>query len=99
MTDFLIAGRVFGIAISSSHRLLQRSGRDSQGGSSPSSKIGISDDEWTIAEVLKQKNYSTAIYGRRVAPGHHPQFLPTAWLRRLLWPAVLKRHGFTSRTC
>lgn len=46
----------------------------------PKSTIGIHDDEWTIAEVLKQKGYATAIYGKWHL-GHHPQFLPT-------------RHGF-----
>ncbi len=46
----------------------------------PQSRIGISDDEMTIAEVLKQAGYATAIYGKWHL-GHHPQFLPT-------------RHGF-----
>lgn len=46
----------------------------------PKSNIGIHDDEMTIAEVLKQKGYATAIYGKWHL-GHHPQFLPT-------------RHGF-----
>jgi arylsulfatase A-like enzyme len=46
----------------------------------PTSKIGISDDEMTIAQVLKQQGYATAIYGKWHL-GHHPQFLPT-------------RHGF-----
>ena len=46
----------------------------------PTSKNGIHDNETTIAEVLKQRNYATAIYGKWHL-GHHPQFLPT-------------RHGF-----
>ena len=46
----------------------------------PASKNGISDKEMTIAQVLKQKGYATAIYGKWHL-GHHPQFLPT-------------RHGF-----
>ena len=46
----------------------------------PKSTVGISDDEMTIAEVLKQRGYATAIYGKWHL-GHHPQFLPT-------------RHGF-----
>lgn len=46
----------------------------------PASKIGISDKEMTIAQVLKPKGYATAIYGKWHL-GHHPQFLPT-------------RHGF-----
>lgn len=41
---------------------------------------GINAREMTIAEVLKQRGYATAIYGKWHL-GHHPQFLPT-------------RHGF-----
>jgi len=46
----------------------------------PKSQHGISDSEATIAQVVKQKDYSTAIFGKWHL-GHHPQFLPT-------------RHGF-----
>ena len=46
----------------------------------PGSKIGISDKEMIIPQVLKQRGYATAIYGKWHL-GHHPQFLPT-------------RHGF-----
>jgi arylsulfatase A len=46
----------------------------------PGSKIGISDDERTIAQVLKPRGYTTAIFGKWHL-GHHPRFLPT-------------RHGF-----
>ena len=46
----------------------------------PGAKHGISDDELTIAELVKQQGYATAIYGKWHL-GHHPQFLPT-------------RHGF-----
>ena len=46
----------------------------------PTAKHGISDNEVTIAQMLKTKGYSTAIYGKWHL-GHHPQFLPT-------------RHGF-----
>ena len=46
----------------------------------PSSQIGISADEETIAEVLKKKGYATAIYGKWHL-GVQEQFLPT-------------RHGF-----
>ncbi len=42
----------------------------------PNAKHGISDNETTIAEVLKTKGYATAIYGKWHL-GHHPQFLPT----------------------
>ncbi|MEW6158233.1 MAG: sulfatase [Verrucomicrobiota bacterium] len=46
----------------------------------PNSKIGIHDDEITLAELFKSRGYATAIYGKWHL-GHHPQFLPT-------------RHGF-----
>jgi arylsulfatase A-like enzyme len=46
----------------------------------PTAKHGISDDERSIAQVLKTKGYATAIFGKWHL-GHHPQFLPT-------------RHGF-----
>lgn len=41
---------------------------------------GIHEREMTIAELVKQKDYSTAIFGKWHL-GHHPEFLPT-------------RHGF-----
>lgn len=37
---------------------------------------GISDGETTLAEVVKQKGYATACYGKWHL-GHHPKFLPT----------------------
>jgi len=46
----------------------------------PAAKHGINAAESTIAELLKAKGYSTAIYGKWHL-GHHPEFLPT-------------RHGF-----
>src|SRR5262245_41852054 len=46
----------------------------------PASKVGISDRERTIAQVLKPRGYATAVYGKWHL-GHQPQFLPT-------------RHGF-----
>jgi len=46
----------------------------------PSAKIGISDQEQTIAETLKPLSYATACYGKWHL-GHHTRFLPT-------------RHGF-----
>jgi arylsulfatase A len=46
----------------------------------PDSKIGLQQGELTIAEMLKARGYSTAIFGKWHL-GHHPQFLPT-------------RHGF-----
>jgi arylsulfatase A len=42
----------------------------------PQSQIGIDEDEWTIAEVLKQRGYATGIFGKWHL-GHHPHFLPT----------------------
>ncbi|MBP7052977.1 MAG: sulfatase [Phycisphaerae bacterium] len=46
----------------------------------PEAKIGISDTETTIAQMLKPLGYATACYGKWHL-GHHRQFLPT-------------RHGF-----
>jgi arylsulfatase A len=42
----------------------------------PKSPIGINAEEMTIAEVLKQRGYATAIYGKWHL-GHHEKFLPT----------------------
>ncbi|GIW78239.1 MAG: arylsulfatase [Gemmatales bacterium] len=42
----------------------------------PRSTTGLNPDEMTIAEVLKQKNYATAIFGKWHL-GHLPKFLPT----------------------
>jgi len=50
------------------------------GALNPNSKVGISDNEMTLAQLVKQRGYATAIYGKWHL-GHHPQFLPT-------------RHGF-----
>lgn len=46
----------------------------------PKSRIGISDKEMTIAQLVKPLGYATAIFGKWHL-GHHPKFLPT-------------RHGF-----
>ena len=46
----------------------------------PRSNIGIDAGERTLAELLQDAGYATAIYGKWHL-GHHPQFLPT-------------RHGF-----
>jgi arylsulfatase A-like enzyme len=46
----------------------------------PWSRTGLSDEERTIADVLKTRGYATACYGKWHL-GHHPEFLPT-------------RHGF-----
>lgn len=46
----------------------------------PQSSVGLSPDETTIAEMLKQKNYATGIFGKWHL-GDAPEFLPT-------------RHGF-----
>ncbi len=42
----------------------------------PGSKTGLSPDEVTIAEIVKQKGYATAMYGKWHL-GHLPKFLPT----------------------
>ncbi len=47
-----------------------------QGALAPQHQHGIHADEMTLAEVLKQRGYATAIYGKWHL-GHHPQFLPT----------------------
>ena len=41
----------------------------------PWSNIGLNDDETTLAEMLKEEGYATAIYGKWHL-GHHKQFLP-----------------------
>src|SRR5438067_2547081 len=46
----------------------------------PSSRVGISSGEMTLAELVKPKGYATGIFGKWHL-GHHPPFLPT-------------RHGF-----
>jgi arylsulfatase A len=47
-----------------------------RGALGPKSNTGIHADEMTIAELVKQKGYATAIFGKWHL-GHHPQFLPT----------------------
>ena len=46
-----------------------------RGALGPKSEVGISDDETTIAEIVKQRDYATAIFGKWHL-GHHKQFLP-----------------------
>ncbi len=46
----------------------------------PNDQHGIADEELTLAEVVKQRGYATAAFGKWHL-GHHPKFLPT-------------RHGF-----
>jgi arylsulfatase A len=47
-----------------------------QGALAHRSNIGLHADEVTLAELVKQKNYATACYGKWHL-GHHPKFLPT----------------------
>ena len=47
-----------------------------QGALNPNARIGINSEETTLAEVVKQRGYATAIFGKWHL-GHHPQFLPT----------------------
>jgi arylsulfatase A-like enzyme len=51
-----------------------------QGALGPGAKHGISDGEMTLGQVVKQRGYATAAFGKWHL-GHHPQFLPL-------------RHGF-----
>ena len=51
-----------------------------QGALDPSARHGINSSEMTLAELVKQRGYATAIFGKWHL-GHHPEFLPT-------------RHGF-----
>lgn len=46
------------------------------GAPGPNSTTGIPENEVTIAELLKQKEYATAAFGKWHL-GHHKQFLPT----------------------
>ena len=46
-----------------------------RGALSPKATTGIHEDEVTIAEICKQKNYATACYGKWHL-GHHKKFLP-----------------------
>ncbi len=48
---------------------------DIQGALSPKANYGLNHDEMTIAEVVKQKGYATAIFGKWHL-GHHEKFLP-----------------------
>ncbi len=46
----------------------------------PGSRQGIHEDELTLADLVKKRDYATAVYGKWHL-GHHPEFLPL-------------RHGF-----
>lgn len=46
-----------------------------RGALGPNAQVGIADGEVTLAEVVKQRGYATAIFGKWHL-GHHPQFLP-----------------------
>ncbi len=52
----------------------QRIGID--GALGPSSEIGLSDRETTLAELCRSQGYATACFGKWHL-GHHPKFLPT----------------------
>ncbi len=47
------------------------------GAYSPKVEVGLNPNEMTIAELVKQKGYATAAYGKWHL-GHHPKFLPTS---------------------
>ncbi len=46
-----------------------------RGALGPRSQVGINAEETTIAEIVKQKDYATGIFGKWHL-GHHKQFLP-----------------------
>lgn len=46
------------------------------GAPGPNSTTGISDSEMTLAELVKQRGYATAMFGKWHL-GHQPKFLPT----------------------
>jgi len=48
------------------------------GALSPAQKYGLNHQEVTLAQLVKQKNYATAIYGKWHL-GHHPDFLPATF--------------------
>ena len=48
------------------------------GALSPQQTYGLNHGETTLAKLLKQKNYATAIYGKWHL-GHHPSFLPNTF--------------------
>jgi arylsulfatase len=48
------------------------------GALSPAQKYGLNHREVTLAQLVKQKNYATAIYGKWHL-GHHPDFLPATF--------------------
>ena len=48
------------------------------GALSPGQTYGLNHREMTLARLLKQQNYATAIYGKWHL-GHHPDFLPTTF--------------------
>lgn len=46
-----------------------------QGALGPTARVGISENEITLAELCRQQGYATAIHGKWHL-GHHPRFLP-----------------------
>ena len=68
--------RVHAVAGRPDDRLLSAARRPAATCSGPMRKIGISDGETTIAQMLKPLGYATACFGKWHL-GHLPQFLPT----------------------
>ena len=71
---------MLGLAGQSDDGLLSNRDRHSRGLEPHRADHRHCSDEMTLAQLFKQKNYATAIFGKWHL-GHHPQFLPT-------------RHGF-----
>ena len=80
-TDFYVApGGLLGVAHGAADRLLSEPRRHPRRAGPASRRSASATTRLTLAEVLKQRGYATAIFGKWHL-GHHPQFLPT-------------RHGF-----
>lgn len=74
-TDFYVAQAVCGASRAALLTGCYSNRVGIHGAPGPGSKSGINQDEMTIAELLKQKDYATAIYGKWHL-GHLEPFLP-----------------------
>ena len=74
------------------------------GALTPHSKVGISDGEMTLAQLVKQRGYATGMFGKWHL-GDSPQFLPTRHgfdeyfglpYSNDMWPARFESSGFSN---